>query len=277
MKVNTLIIGTGFLSKNLKKKISNSKNYSAKITLKKINLINKNKKKINLIINSFYSSKKLINIKSYEIFVKKTVFEIAKILDKLAPSKINKIIYTSSSSVYGDLINRTNFTDDFNRNIYASFKNASESLIKNYSNKNLIPFYICRVFNIYGNKNEFSIIEKLINSKKNNDKIQIYNNGSSVRDFIHVDDVVKIYIKILKRKLNPGVYDIGTGKGLSIIELVKKLKFQKKNLIFKEKTINEVDFSIANTKTLLKENINLKFKKVENYLKLKDLSKYNKK
>ena len=141
----------------------------------------------------------------------------------------------------------------------------------------MIPFYICRVFNIYGNKNEFSIIEKLINSKKNNDKIQIYNNGSSVRDFIHVDDVVKIYIKILKRKLNPGVYDIGTGKGLSIIELVKKLKFQKKNLIFKEKTINEVDFSIANTKTLLKENINLKFKKVENYLKLKDLSKYNKK
>lgn len=277
MKVNTLIIGTGFLSKNLKKKISNSKNYPAKITLKKINLINKNKKKINLIINSFYSSKKLINIKSYEIFVKKTVFEIAKILDKLAPSKINKIIYTSSSSVYGDLINRTNFTDDFNRNIYASFKNASESLIKNYSKKNLIPFYICRVFNIYGNKNEFSIIEKLINSKKNNDKIQIYNNGSSVRDFIHVDDVVKIYIKILKRKLNPGVYDIGTGKGLSIIELVKKLKFQKKNLIFKEKTINEVDFSIANTKTLLKENINLKFKKVENYLKLKDLSKYNKK
>lgn len=277
MKVNTLIIGTGFLSKNLKKKITNSKNYSAKITLKKINLINKKKEKINLIINSFYSSKKIINIESYEIFVKKTVFEIAKILDKVNPSKINKIIYTSSSSVYGDLIDRTKFTDDYNRNIYAGFKIASESLIKNYSNKNLIPFYVCRVFNIYGNKNKFSIIEKLINAKKNNDKIHIYNNGSSVRDFIHVDDVVKIYIKFLKRKLNPGVYDIGTGEGFRIIELVKKLKFKKKNLIFQKKMINEIDFSIANTKALLKENINLKFKKIENYLRLKNLFKYNKK
>jgi hypothetical protein len=55
--IETYIIGSGFLSDNLKKKITNSKIYSAKDFKKKITTINK-KKKINLIINSFYASRK---------------------------------------------------------------------------------------------------------------------------------------------------------------------------------------------------------------------------
>ena len=44
MKINTLIIGSGFLSNNLKKKIINSQIYTANQFIKKINLINKKKK-----------------------------------------------------------------------------------------------------------------------------------------------------------------------------------------------------------------------------------------
>ena len=54
---------------------------------------------------------------------------------------------------------------------------------------------ICRVFNLYGNNDEFSIIEKLKNLKNNNNKLDIYNNGLSLRDFIHID--IQKYIKIL--------------------------------------------------------------------------------
>ena len=71
MTINTYIIGTGFLSDNLNKKIINSKIYSAQDFTKKINLINKKKRKINLIINSFYSTKRLSYFKSYETFAKK--------------------------------------------------------------------------------------------------------------------------------------------------------------------------------------------------------------
>ena len=71
--IYTYILGSGYLSENLQKKIINSKIYSANNFLKDINQINK-KKKINLIINSFYSAKKLSNLDSFEIFVKKTVY-----------------------------------------------------------------------------------------------------------------------------------------------------------------------------------------------------------
>ena len=71
--VNTFIIGSGNLSNSLKKEITDSEIYTAKDFLNNISLINK-KKKINLIVNSFYSSEKLKNVTSYETFVFKTVF-----------------------------------------------------------------------------------------------------------------------------------------------------------------------------------------------------------
>ena len=74
--INTYIIGTGFLSNNLKKKIKDSKIYSAKDFIKNINFINKKKQKFNLIINSFFSTKRLSSFNSYEMFTKKAVFEM---------------------------------------------------------------------------------------------------------------------------------------------------------------------------------------------------------
>ena len=223
MKNDTLIIGTGYLSDNLIKKISKAKIFSAEKFIDEINLINKNKN-FNLIINSFFPTKNISNFNSYEIFTKKAVFEISKILDLINPKKINKIIYTSSSSVYGSINHNINMKDDNNRNVYAGFKISSEFLIKNFCAKYSIPLSICRIFNLYGKKNEFSVIEKIKNAKKLNKKIIIYNRGLSLRDFIHVDDVVDIYSKILKNLNVSGLYDIGTGKGISISDIVNNLK-----------------------------------------------------
>ena len=145
---------------------------------------------------------------------------------------VNKIIYTSSSAVYGSISKNINLRDDNNRKIYAGFKIASEFLIRNYCNKNSISLNICRVFNLYGKNNKFSIIEKLKQAKNKNQKLIIYNKGLSLRDFIHIDDVVKIYKYILKNISSSNLYDIGTGRGISIKEIIDKLKINKQNLIF---------------------------------------------
>ncbi len=273
--IKTYIIGTGNLSNNLKKKIFNCKVYSAKEFLKNVRLINARKKKINLIINSFYSANELNNINSYKIWVEKSIFEISKIIDFLDPKIINKIIYTSSSSVYSYLKNNINFMDN-NRDIYAAFKICSESLINNYCTKKKISLNICRVFNVYGKHDKFSIIHKFKNFKLKDNKILIYNRGSSVRDFIHIDDVVKIYNYILKQVSGSGIYDIGTGRGLSIIEIINKLKINRKNLIFVKKKIDEINYSVANNNNLLKKIPKIKFKKIEDYLKIKKNLRYQK-
>lgn len=276
MNIYTYIIGTGYLSDHLKKKINNSKVISANDFINDIETYNKSKNKFNLVINSFFPTKKLSYFDSYVIFTKKAILEVANLLDLLDPIKVNKIIYTSSSSIYGSLNNNINQIDDNNRKIYAGFKISVELLIKNYCNKKGISLHICRVFNLYGKDNEFSIIEKIKNANKNKNKIEIFNQGSSLRDFIHINDVVKIYIKILKELSDSGVYDIGTGKGISVSEILNKLKFNKKYLIYKRKKINEIFDSIADNRSLLKKIKKIKFKKIEDYLKIKEQLDYKK-
>ena len=118
--IKTYILGTGYLSNNLKNKIFNSKIYDTEDFKKNLKEINKNNKKFNLIINTFYSSRKLNNIQSYKNFIKKSILDLAEFLDKISPKKINKIIYTSSASVYASVNSKININDRNNRYIYSS-------------------------------------------------------------------------------------------------------------------------------------------------------------
>ena len=267
----TFIIGTGYLSSMLSKKIKDVEIIPSENYIKKIYKINKDKKKINFIINAFYSSRRLDNLISYKFFVEKSLLNISEILDYINPKLINKILYTSSSSVYGSIGGKIDFSDKNNRLIYSSLKIAAENLFKNFCTKNKINFDICRVFNIYGPNDNFSIVSKLVELKNSNKKIQIFNNGDSVRDFIHVEDVVSIYKKLLKIK-GFNIFDVGTGNGTRIKEIIDKLKYTSENIIYVKGKNFEIDKSIANNNDLLKKITFKRFKKLENFLKTQKLN-----
>ncbi len=273
--IKTYIIGTGYLSNELLKELPNSKILAAKTFIEQIKIINKSRKKFNLIINSFYSSRKLKNLYSYKVFIDKSLSEIADIFDKINPQKINKILYSSSSSVYGSINDKIKISDQNNRYIYSSLKLSGEMLVKSFSNKSKIDLNICRIFNLYGQNDNFSIIFKLkFILKKNKNKIIIHNSGRSIRDFIHVNDVAIIYKKLLQKK-GSDIIDIGTGKGIRLIDLIDSLKIPKAKLLFKKNFTNEISESIANKKNLLKKIKFFKFKKIENFLNIKKKLNYD--
>ena len=88
---------------------------------------------------------------------------------------------------------------------------------------------------MYGVNDNFSIISKLLECKKKRNSIEIFNDGMSIRDFIHVDDIVQIYKKLLNLK-ESNIFDVGTGKGIKIRDIVKNLNLPNKNVKFvKEK------------------------------------------
>ena len=214
------------LTDSLVKKIKNAQVISStNINLKKIKL--RSKDKTNYIFNNFYPSFKLnnLNFLEYQKFVELSIQRLIQILSNLNSRNINKIIYTSSSSVYSLEENlRISEIDKYNRKIYASFKYSAEKIIENFCREKNIDFYIMRLFNTYGDENDsFSFIEKLIKIKKKKLKLRLINNGISLRDFIHLDDVSLIYKKFLNNKYTPGIYDIGTGEGQLIKNLVYHL------------------------------------------------------
>jgi FlaA1/EpsC-like NDP-sugar epimerase len=263
--MKTIILGSGYLSDNLKKKITNSYIVSANNILE-IRNINKKKKKFNLIVNSFYKSSELYKIDNYSFFFQKSLVEVCKFLDVINPRLIEKIIYTSSAAVYNSVSDNFIKKDSFNRKLYSSTKINMENLFSNFSNKHNIPFSILRIFNMYGPGEKFSIISKIIDSFKLKEKIEIANNGHSIRDFIHIYDVVKLY-KILLKQKNDNIFDIGTGIGTRILDIVNSIKKIKiKKIVSK---IDEITNSIANVNNFKRIKPKFKFISLQFYLQHK--------
>lgn len=137
-------------------------------------------------------------------------------------SKFNgKVIYTSTSSIYGNApaiptpedspLNMTN--------AYARSKYAPELFLQDRGN-----YTTLRLTNTYGRfqrpDHPYSgVIGKMIGSAMNGDKVRIYGDGSQTRDFIYVDDVVDAIIKAIELPALNTEINIGTGKETSIKQL----------------------------------------------------------
>ena len=270
MTINIIIGKKSFVTKAILNSIKKAEVFSANdfnnVTIKKI----KSKKRINLIFNNFFPSKLLndLSYKDYQKFEKLSLETITCLLGKLSPKKINKIIYTSSSAVYRLPENMYNQKkDEINRELYSSFKLTAEKIILNYCTKNNLNYHIFRLFNSFGNPEDpFSFIEKIIKCKKNNKKIKLINNGNSIRDFIHVNDIGKIYSIFLNKKIKNGIFDLGTGNGYLIKDIINYLNFSNSKII-KKNNINEIYNSIADNKNLIEVIKKYKFINLQTYLK----------
>jgi len=267
--INIIIGKESNLTNALKKQLSNKVIFSARDPrlIEKIKLLNKYKK-INLIFNNFYPASRINNLNNsnYADFYKQSLLVNSEILRNINKNKIKKIIYTSSSSIYGSI--NENFDNNLNKKIYTSTKIANENLFISFCKQNSIQCIIARVFNIYGsNQDNFSIVSKLISASKLKKMIIVNNNGISIRDFIHVKDVAKIYNILLKINDCNGVFDIGTGEGIKIkdiLDFVGKSKIKYKLL---DNSNNEIQTSIANTAKLTSFLKYYKFISLESYLR----------
>jgi UDP-glucose 4-epimerase len=190
------------------------------------------------------------------------------VLDHFKGSDINRIIYTSSSSVYGNNILCNEIDELKPMNLHSSLKVANEKLIEKFCNDNKIDYTIARIFNMYGGDDNFSVISKIIKSYQTNEELTIVNNGNAIRDFIYIDDVVDIYKKLLDIK-NLKIINIGTGNGSSIKNILDFLVNNGVNVKIKNIFRDELKTSTADIR-LLDERVNKEnFTEIEDYLKKK--------
>jgi UDP-glucose 4-epimerase len=155
---------------------------------------------------------------------------------------VDKFIFSSSATVYGDGVSPLRETDALlpTTNPYGETKLMGERIITDYAkNKPNFAAALLRYFNPIG-AHESGLIGEVPNGKPNNlmpfitqvaakkrDKLSVFGNdydttdGTGVRDYIHVVDLALGHIAALKN-LKPGVniYNLGTGQGVSVLELV---------------------------------------------------------
>lgn len=263
----TIIIGKNSnLSNAIAKEVENSFLISSRDVIENIDILSSFKHDtINLILNNFQPAIKINELDSTTEYISNSIFTTAKILDYFKNTKINKIIYSSSSSVYGNNILCKEDDELKPLNLHASLKIANEKLIEKYVLLNNVDFTIARVFNVFGGNDNFSIISKIINAYQNDEEITIVNHGNAIRDFIHIDDIAQIYKKLLNTH-NVNILNIGSGNGYSIKNILDFL--HNHNIHVKTKNIfrEEIKISTADVRLLDELFEKNSFISVEEYL-----------
>ena len=179
-------------------------------------------------------------------------------------NKIKKIIYTSTSGVYG----KEQFKKSPKENVkvapessYAMAKRNAELYLKYFSKKFNINCIALRLFNVYGPRQDRRmIIPRIFKWSKKNQKIIIYNKGLQTRDFTYIDDCVKCFILIYKKVTGFHIFNVANGRDTRIKDLanlIKKITKSKSKVVFKKipKVLNEFEVKkrVGNSSYLLKK------------------------
>ena len=153
------------------------------------------------------------------------------VLEEAARAGVKKLIYASSASVYGNSANsirREDMCPDPD-SIYAVTKLNGEHFCKIFSDNKKLKTVSLRYFNVFGPRQDpesayAAAPAVFCNRAIHGKKIKIYGDGEQSRDFVYIDDVVKVNAFFMENDLE-GVYNVATGKTVTINDLVSKILF----------------------------------------------------
>ena len=147
----------------------------------------------------------------------------------------SKFIFLSTSAIYGEGLLHSELSRLNPQSPYAQNKIDAEMCIYNH----IKEFAILRLSNIYGGKkgerNVYQVFEE-------ESILPIYGDGSSTRDYLHLDDLVKIIRRSFSAK---GTFNIGSGQIKSVLEIAKEFNKPLKFLPAREGEINAISLNLG--------------------------------
>ena len=198
---------------------------------------------------------------------------------KLAQKNNFKVVYASSSSVYGHQ-EKVPIAENAIRNPinpYGQTKLDDEYLVEKYS-KLGVKIIGLRYFNIFGEGQTLEyagVITKFLDKIKQSQSPIIFGDGSQIRDFIYVGDIVMANFLAMKSEVNNLLVNIGTGEPLTILKLAEiflEISSLELKPIFKNALDGDIQKSQANIELAI-SSFNWKPKKMLNEWLIETLKK----
>ncbi|MDC1371408.1 NAD-dependent epimerase/dehydratase family protein [Flavobacteriaceae bacterium] len=172
------------------------------------------------------------SIKNPETYIDSNIVGFLNILECCRNHNIKKLLYASSSSVYGDN-EKIPFEEIDNTDkpisLYAASKKSNELMAHTYSHLFKLNTIGLRFFTVYGSWGRPDMAYYLFaNAIVNDNPIKVYNNGDLSRDFTHIDDIV-IGIKsaMLSDSSNKKLYElynIGNNKPVVLTKFIETIE-----------------------------------------------------
>ena len=285
LKHNIIIIdnfSTGYIE-NLNELKKKSKKKNIKIYFFNFNL--RKKKKLEKIFAKFdidyifhfaaFTSVEK-SIKNPKSFLSNNIESTKSLLNLVKKYKVKYFIFSSSAAVYGNIKFTSNIIENAKLkpiNPYGLSKLICEKKILKQAKKNNFKYCILRYFNTIGKniskkvdkKKNLNLFEKISLFVKRNKKFYIHGkkldtkDGTPIRDFISIYDLVGAHLECLKQKKNKKfwnkIYNIGNNKGVSVLEVVKEYNknfTRKLNYVFIDKKKGIIKKSVANNSKFIK-------------------------
>ncbi|KPU28041.1 hypothetical protein TR13x_01460 [Caloranaerobacter sp. TR13] len=193
---------------------------------------------------------------NFDEYIKYNITATQRMLDAIKNKGVKKLIYASSSTVYGD--NDTLPMSELHNpkpiSLYGVTKLAGETLCHYYGKVYDIDVSILRFFTVYGPRQRpdmafHNFIKKIIKEEE----ICIYGDGEQRRDFIYVEDICEIILNLLDLNLKNEIINVGGGVTLSVnesIKVIEKLLNKKAIVKYIEPIIEEQIITYASVEKL---------------------------
>ncbi|MFX0039520.1 MAG: GDP-mannose 4,6-dehydratase [Promethearchaeota archaeon] len=206
-----------------------------------------------------YSINKAADVAKNNIISTVNIFEYALKIDN-----IQKIVYASSSSVYGNPI-YTPCDENHPKNPispYAVSKLCGELYADYYYREYNLPITSLRFYTVYGPRGRPDMsITKFFNLMLNDQEISIYGDGQQLRDFTYISDIINGLILACEKDVSNGeIFNLGCSNPISVNELIEKMyniTSKPKKVKFVDKQQGDVDITYSNinkAKSLLNYN-----------------------
>ena len=165
--------------------------------------------------------------RDFEKYVKNNILATQAVLEALKGTGVKKVIYASSSSIYGEATALPTPEETNPRPIspYGITKLAAENLCHIYRRDFGVPILMLRYFTVYGPRQRPDMaFFRFIDSALSGSTVVVYGDGNASRDFTYVADAVEATILAME-KAEPGeIFNVGSGEPITVNQAISILE-----------------------------------------------------
>jgi UDP-glucose 4-epimerase len=149
------------------------------------------------------------------------------VFEAAVESKVKKIVYASSASVYGaaeDFPTDEKHHPYNNRTLYGAAKLMNEGIAHSFHDMYRLPSVGLRYFNVYGPRMDVTgayteVFIRWLDCVERSVPPQIHGDGSATMDFVYAEDIARANILAMKSNREDDVYNVASGEETSLMEL----------------------------------------------------------
>lgn len=180
--------------------------------------------------------------------IQSNLINTVRLLDLIVQMKVPRIIFLSSGGTVYGIPKTTPIPETHPLNPICSYgivKIAIEHYLYMYHQLYALDYVVIRASNPYGerqgHKGVQGVIGTFLGKAKYSEEIQVWGDGSIIRDYIYIGDLAKFCMKAT-HATNSGVYNVGSGIGHSISEIIEIIEAEVgQNLLFKKMPRRDYD------------------------------------